>query len=163
MTCTFNNTQRGSLTVVKQVLGGDGTFGFSSSTLPGSFELDDDGRPGCAHLRRPAAGSYDVTRKHAGRLGLVYLAICDNGDTPDSVNVGAGEDVDLRLRERGAGQPDVVKRAAGRRRHLRLQQPDAGADDFQPGDQRAAGAAHLQQPAGRASTTWPRACRRAGS
>ena len=38
VSCTFTNTKRGSLTVVKQAMGGDGYFDFTSS-LPGAFVL----------------------------------------------------------------------------------------------------------------------------
>ena len=38
VTCTFTNTKRGSLTVVKNAAGGDGTFPFASQAL-GAFNL----------------------------------------------------------------------------------------------------------------------------
>jgi len=34
VTCTFNNTQRGSVTIVKNTIGGNGTFTFESDDLP---------------------------------------------------------------------------------------------------------------------------------
>ena len=52
--CTFQNTKRGSLTVVKNTVGGDGVFTYTSQTL-GGFALTTTGGTAQQELHRPRA------------------------------------------------------------------------------------------------------------
>ena len=70
VTCTFQNVKRGSLTVVKQTVGGEGTFDFASQTLtPTDIQPGDFGQHRVTQLRRPGAGDLRRDGDDAGWLG----------------------------------------------------------------------------------------------
>jgi hypothetical protein len=59
LTCTFTDTQLGSITVQKTTLGGDGTFGFTEPTL-GSLPVTTSGGSGSAAYPFAAPGTYHL-------------------------------------------------------------------------------------------------------
>ena len=68
VTCTFTNTKRVD-TIVKQAVGGDGGFRFTSQTL-GSLQPDDREWRGAAQLHQPSGRDVRCQRDHAGRAGI---------------------------------------------------------------------------------------------
>ena len=107
VTCTFTNTELGSLTIVKEAKPEDGTdFGFTSD-IPGgaTFNLDDanpddgDGISQSIKFDNLANGSYDITETLPSGWQLNSTACSggsDNGSLIDqtlSVVLGVGEDV----------------------------------------------------------------------
>ena len=61
VTCTFTNTKLASLTVVKNTVGGDGAFQFTSQTLtPAAFRLTTTGGTAQRVFAGLAPGAYDV-------------------------------------------------------------------------------------------------------
>ena len=91
LACTFVNTKQGSLTVVKQAAGGDGTFRFTSQTL-GDFVITTRAGVGQQLFANLAPAVYDLLEEVASGWdqGLVN---CSNGSNPASVSVDAGEAV----------------------------------------------------------------------
>lgn len=82
----------GSITVVKETVGGDGTFDFESDIPDGDFSIttsDGEGQHGPVVVD---AGTYSVSEAVPDGWTL-DSAVCDNGDDPDAVSVGEGEDV----------------------------------------------------------------------
>ena len=62
VSCTFNNAATGSITVVKNALGGDDTFAFTGSAALGSaFNITTAGNTGSRSVTGLPAGSYTVT------------------------------------------------------------------------------------------------------
>jgi hypothetical protein len=59
LTCTFTDTQLGSVTIQKTTLGGDGTFGFTEPTL-GATSVTTSGGTGAATYSFAAPGTYHL-------------------------------------------------------------------------------------------------------
>ena len=99
VTCTFTNTIRGQLTVRKLTTGGEGSFGFTSSTLtPGAFSLVTTGGTAAQRVfTNLAPGSYDVTRQPAG-WDLASVR-CSDGSDPSNIAIAPGLGVILRVWE----------------------------------------------------------------
>ena len=128
VTCTFANTKRGSLTVVKNTIGGDGAFAFTSQAL-GGFVLTTTNGTAQQSLRQPGAGELRPGRDRAGGLaaGRGHLL---RRQQPSQRGRGPGRECDLHLREHQAGHHHHRQAGGGRQRHLPLHQPDAGAANF---------------------------------
>lgn len=91
LTCTFANTKLGSLTVVVDTTGGNGTFGFTSAAL-GNFDITTTAGTGQKAFANLTPGTYDLTEVAPGGWDL-GLATCSNGSNPASVTVAPGENV----------------------------------------------------------------------
>ncbi|MCB0117039.1 MAG: hypothetical protein KDD84_23225, partial [Caldilineaceae bacterium] len=91
VTCRFVNTKPARLTVVQQTRSGDGVFTFRSTSL-GDFVLTTANGAAQQRFDNLQPGAYTITEAPA-RLWQTVSATCDNGDTPDSLTLNAGDDV----------------------------------------------------------------------
>ncbi len=99
ITCTFNNTQdRGHIIIIKDSVPNDGqdfvfTNNFGNGN-PGTFSLDDDSDNTLSNSRNSEvlAGSYTVSEGAVSGWSS-NGGVCDMGETPSSLDVGAGETV----------------------------------------------------------------------
>ena len=95
VTCTFENTQNASLTVIKDAVPNDAQdFNFTGSGAIGSFALDDDSdgtlfnnttfslEPGTFSVAETVPANWKLTS-----------ATCSNGDKVDSIDLVAGQSV----------------------------------------------------------------------
>ncbi len=92
VTCTFENEKAGSIVIVKNTIGGDGTFDFSSSTL-GNFSLTTTSNTASTTFSNL---DVDVTYDAAETIPTGWdltSATCDNGETVDSIDLEPGETV----------------------------------------------------------------------
>ena len=99
--CTFTNARRGSLTIRKNTLGGDATFGFTSSNpaLP-NFQLTTSGGTASSSPGILPSGTYVVTETVADGWTLSSVACTGGNSTATNVanrtatiNLVAGETV----------------------------------------------------------------------
>ncbi|KAB2922409.1 MAG: IPTL-CTERM sorting domain-containing protein [Candidatus Contendobacter sp.] len=113
VTCTFANRQRGSLTVVKNTTGGDGSFAFTS-TIPSatSFTLATAGNTAQRAFPNLAPGTYSVSETVPAGWDLTS-ATCSDGSNPASINLAAGENVTCTFANRQRGSLTVVKNTTG--------------------------------------------------
>ena len=81
VTCIFANVKRGSLTVVKSTIGGDGVFTFTSQAL-GGFVVTTTNGSGQQSFGNLVPGVYDVTESGRGRLGPEVRRPARTGATP---------------------------------------------------------------------------------
>lgn len=96
VTCVFNNTQNGSIVVVKNTVGGDDTFEFTSATLsPSPFTVTTSGNTGNTSFSDLAPGTYDIAESDATPQWDLTSATCDDDDGTDPSNIvlDAGETV----------------------------------------------------------------------
>ena len=78
VTCTFINSVNASITIVKNTIGNDGTFDFTSSTLsPSPFSITTTGNTGSQSFGPLPAGVYDVAEIVPSGWDLIG-ASCDN-------------------------------------------------------------------------------------
>jgi CSLREA domain-containing protein len=78
VTCRFTNTERGSITIVKNTIGGDGWFAYTSANL-GSFSLTTSGGTTSRSFDDLASGSYAVTETDpAPTFDFTSLACIDS-------------------------------------------------------------------------------------
>ena len=114
VTCTFNNTKTGSITIVKNALP-DGTQGFffTCSSPIGAFTLDDNGTNG---------DPFDNSKTTSGLLPGTYVctesvpagwqltsATCSDGSLPSSIGLSAGENVTCTFIDTKEGSITIVK------------------------------------------------------
>ena len=111
VTCTFQNTKRGKIVVVKNTIGGDGTFSYASSTL-GGFDLTSSGGSASTTFDLLVPGSYDVSETVPTGWDLTS-ASCDDGSAPGSIGLDAGETVTCTFENTRRGKVVVVKNAIG--------------------------------------------------
>ena len=91
--CVFTNTQRSTIVVVKETVGGDDTFDFTSTTLvPASFSLTTVAGSASTSFGDLTPGSYDVAETVPAGWTLTSQT-CDNGDAPASISLAAGATV----------------------------------------------------------------------
>ncbi len=111
VTCTFTNTQRGSITVAKETLpdGSAQTFEFSPSWGP-AFSLA-DGQSNTSDLLVP--GEYSVGETVPAGWDLTS-ATCDDGSDPTAIGLDPGETVTCTFTNtRLVGAVSVVKALSG--------------------------------------------------
>ena len=93
VTCAFENTKQGSLTVVKRAIGGDHAFSFTSNTLsPATFNLTTSNGTAQQLFVGLAPGTYDVSESTPGDWTQTS-ATCSDGSNPVSIGIGPGEEV----------------------------------------------------------------------
>ena len=112
--CTFTNTlQRGTITVIKNTVGGDGTFDFTSSTL-GDFQLVTETNTASKMFKDLVPGEYDVAESEPAGWDLTSAA-CDDGSDPSSIDLAPGGDVTCTFvnTKRGMILVDKVTNPAG--------------------------------------------------
>jgi hypothetical protein len=115
VTCTFvDRIVRGKIVVVKQTIGGDDTFTFTSDTLtPPTFTLTTVGGTASREFDELMPGTYDVAESEpppGWRLATVY---CDDGSEPSAISLDAGETVTCTFTDTMTGKIVVVKNAVG--------------------------------------------------
>lgn len=110
-TCTFTNTQRGAINIVKRTASGDGTFSFTSATL-GNFNLTTSGTVATQHFPNLLPGIYGVNEiVQAGwEQGT---ATCGDGSNPAAIQLDPGETVTCTFTSAQDGQLVVVKNTLG--------------------------------------------------
>jgi len=104
-TCTFTNTQQGSIEVVKNTIGGNGTFAFTSNfglssltTIGGTASRTFNGlTPG---------GAYSVSETVPAGWTQTS-AVCTSG-TPAAVTVAAGQTITCTFTNTATGTPPAV-------------------------------------------------------
>lgn len=111
-TCTITNVRRGTIVIVKNTLGGDGEFSFTSSTL-GNFSLTTvDGTDSTSFSGLDPADTYDVAETVPAGWEL-NSATCDSGETIDSIDLDPGETVTCTFENEKAGSIVIVKNTVG--------------------------------------------------
>lgn len=88
--CTIVNTQQGQITIIKNAIGGDGTFDFTGNLGP--FNLTTTNGTAQTTFSNLTPGAFDVDETPPAGW-LLTSASCDNDDTPDAITLGAGESV----------------------------------------------------------------------
>lgn len=87
VTCTFTNTKRGSITIVKNTIGGDSTFAFTGNV--GVTSLTTVGNTGSQTITNLVPGNtYNIAETEQAGWSQTN-AVCDNG-TPDAIVVAPG-------------------------------------------------------------------------
>jgi hypothetical protein len=106
VTCTFTNTQRGTITVVKQTDpdGSTQLFDFTSS-YSDPFQLA-DGQSETSGPLEP--GIYSVTETVPAGWDLTSVT-CGDGSSPDSIELASGESVTCTFENRQRGAITIVK------------------------------------------------------
>lgn len=119
VTCTYTNTQRSTITVVKDAVPDDDqSFGFTTTGagLPTAFALVDDGSGTADTFTSdllPAGATYGVTETPVAGWDLTS-ATCDNGDGPDAITPAPGTNVTCTfVNEADPGRVTVTKTVAG--------------------------------------------------
>lgn len=123
VSCTFTDTARGSITVIKQSTGGDGTFAFTGPTSPtnpvGAFQITTSGGSGQVVLGNLPAGNYSVTESVPAGWDLSALACADpsggttTAGTAANIALAAGENVTCTFTDTRRGAIVVQKQALG--------------------------------------------------
>ncbi len=111
VTCSFANQKRGSLTVVKNTVGGDATFDFTNPAL-GAFQLTTANGTAQRSFSDLAPGSYSVAESVPAGWQL-QSATCSDGSNPANINIGAGENVTCTFTNRKLDTIVIVKQAVG--------------------------------------------------
>ena len=111
-TCTIPNVRRGSIVIVKNALGGDGTFNFTSSSL-GNFSITTASGTGSTTF-----SSLDPANTYAAAETVpagweLNSATCDSGETIDSIDLEPGETVTCTFENEKAGSIVIVKNTVG--------------------------------------------------
>jgi hypothetical protein len=113
VTCTFTNTKLATLTIVKNTVGGDGSFDFTSQTLtPASFSLTTVSGTAQQSFNNLKPGTYDVSETVPAGWDLTN-AVCSNGSSPSSIGLAAGENVTCTFVNTKQASLTVVKNTAG--------------------------------------------------
>jgi plastocyanin len=117
VTCTFTNSRKGQLVVVKDAQPNDAqdfSFTAGGGLSPSSFQLDDDSDGTLSNTRTftsvdPGSG-YSVSETVPGGWDQMS-ATCDDGSPVANVSISAGETVTCTFTNRKRGQIVVVKDA----------------------------------------------------
>jgi LPXTG-motif cell wall-anchored protein len=94
VTCTFTNTKEASIVIVKNTVGGDGTFDFAQNMTPGVLSLTTVGGTASQSYPNQAPGTYTVLEVVPAGWDLTGLSCI--GDT-DGGNVFNGNEVVIDL------------------------------------------------------------------
>lgn len=116
-TCTYTDVKQGSITVVKNTQGGDGTFSFTG-TRP--FQITTSAGTGqdSTTYANLASGTYTITEVVPSGYRLTALT-CSNGSATNlatataSVGVAAGENVTCTFTDTRLGTITITKRISG--------------------------------------------------
>lgn len=91
VTCTFTNAKLGSLTVVKNTTGGDGSFDFTSQAL-GNFSLTTVSGAAQRSFANLLPGTYTVSETVPAGWAQMN-ATCSDGSDPANISLTAGENL----------------------------------------------------------------------
>lgn len=114
--CTFTNTKQSSFTIVKNTVGGNGTFAFTGSS---SFNVTTTGGTGQTVFSPVAPGTYTVTESVPVGWDLTGLSCSDpTNDTSVSaatatINLAAGENVTCTFTDTARGTIQIAKATTG--------------------------------------------------
>lgn len=119
VTCTFTDVADGSVTIIKNTIGGDATFSYTSNTLPipATFNILTTAGSGSASTTGLLPGTYNVTETPLAGWDLTDLSCQDpNGNsTVDiitgtvTINLDAGETITCTYENTARGQIDIIK------------------------------------------------------
>jgi hypothetical protein len=117
VTCTFTNSKRGQIVVVKDAQPNDPqdfSFTTGGGLSPGSFTLDDDSDPAHPNTQTiadvPAGAGYSVSESVPAGWDQT-AATCDDGSPVSNIDVGPDETVTCTFTNRKRGQIVVIKDA----------------------------------------------------
>ena len=116
LNCVFTNTRQGSITIVKNTVGGDGIFNFTNSQ---NFSINTAGGTGQRVLSNLNPGTYTVSETIPAGWDLTSLLCNDpSGDTTVSgstatINVAAGENVTCTFTDTKRGSINISKTTLG--------------------------------------------------
>ncbi|MEZ0395424.1 MAG: hypothetical protein ABWK53_03195 [Anaerolineales bacterium] len=117
--CTFTNTQRGSIVIVKHTSGDDATFNFSGSL--GNFNLTTSGATASQTFANQMSGAYTVTEAASAGWTLTGL-LCTDPDGGSTVNpltrtavidLDPGETVTCTFTNANRGSLVIIKNTVG--------------------------------------------------
>ena len=93
--CTIVNTKLGTLKIIKNTVGGNGTFDFTTTGSGISdFTLTTNNGTDSKNFNNINPGTYSVSETPIPSGWILSSATCDNNDNPvSSINIGAGETV----------------------------------------------------------------------
>lgn len=114
VSCTYTDTRRGAIAIVKNTLGGDGTFAFTGSQ---SFSIATNAGTGqdTTTFADIAPGTYTVTEAAVAGWQLTALS-CTAGGTANpgastaTINLAAGQSVTCTFTNTRAGSITIIKR-----------------------------------------------------
>ena len=115
VTCTYNNTAKGTLIIKKTTVGGTGTFTFNVPGVSPSPSITTTS-PNVAVSSSPITvteGTYDITENLPDNTWKQTDASCDNGDNPSSVTVGLDQTVTCSFTNTKLATVKIVKNALG--------------------------------------------------
>ena len=114
-TCTLTNVEQGTIVIVKDTVGADGTFQFSStggSNMPGSFSVSTDGYTGSQTYTNIAPGTYSVSET-VPTGWQQESAVCTGDSTPSHIIIPVGGTVTCTFTDEAQGTLEVVKNVVG--------------------------------------------------
>lgn len=114
VTCTFENEKFGKITIVKNTLGDDGTFDFTSTTLPDTtFSITTSGNTGSQEFDNLDVDSnYDVDETVPEGWEL-NSASCSDGSPIDNIDLSPGEEVVCTFENEQEGTLIIIKNTLG--------------------------------------------------
>jgi large repetitive protein len=92
VTCTFSNVKKGTISIIKNTQGGNGTFAFTGSL--GSFNITTTGTAASGTGSRNfnvAAGTYNITQTSRPAGWSLAGATCSDGSPINAINLSIGE------------------------------------------------------------------------
>ena len=122
VTCTFSNTKQGSITIVKNTVGGNDTFAFTGTGtgVSANFTIQTAAGTGSTTFNNLAPGSYSVTET-GPQVGWQFTSlICGTGGVADpnnaqkaNITVPSGGDVTCTFTNTKQGSITIVKNTSG--------------------------------------------------
>ncbi len=111
--CTFVNTAKpGTIKVVKNTIGANGTFSFTSNTALGNFDLSTSGGTASTSAASAPVGTYNISESAAAPWQLTS-STCTGAQSPSSVFVGPGQDVVCTFTNTAPDPSITVTKTAG--------------------------------------------------
>lgn len=114
VTCVFTNTKRGTLNIVKNTIGDNGTFNFTGTGgngLPANFGISTTANTG-SQSYSIIPGTYGVGESVPANW-VLQGATCDDGSAVDDIQVAPGETVTCTFTNRAQGKIKIIKNAVG--------------------------------------------------
>ncbi len=109
VTCTFTNTKLANLTIVKNTVGGDGTFDFTTTGSGlSNFDLTTSNATASAPFADLNPGSYSVSETSQPGWTLTSSS-CTNGDNPSNITLNPGDNVICYFENTKLGSITVTK------------------------------------------------------
>lgn len=120
VTCTYTNSQPGSIAITKTAVGGDGTFGFTGTgTGISPFSITTVGGTGTQTFSGLGAGAYTITENLPSGYDLTALS-CTGGTTSTdlatrtaTITLGSGGSVLCTFTDTKRGQITTIKNTVG--------------------------------------------------